>query len=297
MSEKPTYEELEQKIKNLVKEAEKRKRAEQMWYHFLMSATAIFSLYDSDLNLIEINDAGLEMFPGSTREDLIGKNIGVIIPDAKESGRYEAFQKVIETGEPFPPIDFSLPTSFGKFKYLNMKAFKVRDCLGIIALDITERKRIEMALMDSEADLKEKARSLEDANTALEVLLKKRERDKSELEKSMLLNVKELVMPYLEKLKKSPVNDRQEKLLEIVESHLNDIISPFIRKLSTKYLRLTPMEIQVANFIKHGKTTKEIAELLNLSDKTIETYRKNIRKKIGIRNKKTNLRTQLQSLR
>jgi DNA-binding NarL/FixJ family response regulator len=104
-------------------------------------------------------------------------------------------------------------------------------------------------------------------------------------------------MPYLDKLKKSSLNERQEKLLEIVDSHLNDIISPFIRELSTKYLKLTPMEIQVSNFIKHGKTTKEIADLLNLSDKTIETYRKNIRKKIGISNKKTNLRTQLQSLR
>jgi len=296
MPEKQTYEELEKKVNELTRVAEKRKQAEQMWYRFLMSATAIFSLYDSDLNLLEINDAGLKMFPGSTREALLGKNIAEMIPDVKESGRYDAFMKVIKTGEPFLPVDIALPPSFGKDKYLNMKAFRVGDCLGIIALDISERKRIELALRNRETDLKEKARSLQDTNTALEVLLKKREKDKSDLEESMLLNVRELVMPYLEKLGKSPLNDRQMKLLDIVESHLNDIISPFIRRLSARYLNLTPMEIQVAHFIKHGKTTKEIAELLNLSDKTIETYRKNIRKKIGIQNKKTNLRTQLQSL-
>jgi len=296
MSEKPTYEELEKRVNALIREADERRQAEQIWYLFLMSATAIFSLYDSDLNLIEMNEAGLEMFPGSTKEDLVGKNIAVLIPDVMDSGRYDAFKRVIETGEPFLPVDISLPESFGKDKYLNMKAFKVGDCLGIIALDVSERKKIEMALRKSETDLKEKAGSLEDTNTALEVLLKKRERDKSDLEESMLLNVKELVMPYLDKLKKSSLNERQEKLLEIVDSHLNDIISPFIRELSAKYLKLTPMEIQVANFIKHGKTTKEIADLLNLSDKTIETYRKNIRKKIGISNKKTNLRTQLQAL-
>jgi len=56
---------------------------------------------------------------------------------------------------------------------------------------------------------------------------------------------------------------------------------------------LTPAEIQISNLIKQGKTTKEIADLLNLSDRTIETHRKNIRRKIGIRNKSENLRTHL----
>ena len=112
----------------------------------------------------------------------------------------------------------------------------------------------------------------------------------------MLLNVKELVEPYLEKLKISNLNDKQKSYLNIMHANLNDIISPFANKLTSKYSKLTPKEIQIANLVKHGKTTKEIGDLLNLSPQTIESHRKNIRTKLGIKKKRSNLRTHLRFL-
>ena len=162
--------------------------------------------------------------------------------------------------------------------------------------DITERKRAEQALRDRERELENKTSRLEEVNTALTVLLKKRDEDKKELEENILANIKELAMPCFDKLRKSGLDEGQKGFLSMLEANLNDVISPFSRSLSSWYLNFTPAEIQVANLVKNGKTTKGIAEFLNLSCETIDSHRKNIRKKIGITNKKANLRSYLLSI-
>lgn len=99
------------------------------------------------------------------------------------------------------------------------------------------------------------------------------------------------MLPYVQRLGKTHLDDIQKDCLDMMESTLNEIVSPFLQNLPLAFLRLTPSEIQVANLVKHGKTTKDIAQILNLSGKTIEFYRKRIRKKVGITNKQINLRT------
>jgi DNA-binding CsgD family transcriptional regulator len=52
----------------------------------------------------------------------------------------------------------------------------------------------------------------------------------------------------------------------------------------------------VAGLVREGKTSKEIASLINVSDRGIEFHRNNIRRKLGINQSKKNLRTYLLSL-
>jgi len=111
-----------------------------------------------------------------------------------------------------------------------------------------------------------------------------------------LTNVKEMMIPYFEKLRKTKLNVNQKTILNILESYLNEIVSPFVRKMSKKYLNLTPTEIEVANLIRYGSDSKEIADLLSLSPRTIYNHRRNIRKKFGLDNKKTDLRSYLLSI-
>jgi DNA-binding CsgD family transcriptional regulator len=127
-------------------------------------------------------------------------------------------------------------------------------------------------------------------------MLNKRDEDRKELEEKVLLNMKWLVLPYLNKMKKSGLNEKQETYRDIVESLLNEITSPFVRKLSSQELNFTPTQIQVANLVKEGKTTKEIAELLNSSTRAVEFHRENVRARLDLKNKKTNLRSYLLSL-
>ncbi|MGD2126625.1 MAG: LuxR C-terminal-related transcriptional regulator [Desulfobacteraceae bacterium] len=161
---------------------------------------------------------------------------------------------------------------------------------------IIERYRAEEMLKRRERDLEIKTKNLEEVNTALKVLLKRREEDKLDLEDNVLFNMKELIIPYLEKLKASGLEERQRAYVGILESNLNDIISTFPRRLSSSLFNITPTEMKIADLIKRGKTTKEIAVFLNTSTRAIEFHRANLRQKLGLKNKRANLRSHLLSI-
>ncbi len=162
--------------------------------------------------------------------------------------------------------------------------------------EITALKLTEEALRASQAELTDQKQSLEEANIAMKVLLKQREEDKAELEKKVLNNVKDLVLPYVEKLKNSRLKAKDRTLVEIVDNHLQDIISPLLQRFANAKILLTPQEMQVASLVKDGKTSKEIADVLNVSETTINFHRKNLRVKFGLTNQRTNLRSYLLSI-
>jgi len=162
--------------------------------------------------------------------------------------------------------------------------------------EITALKLAQEALKKSQEELFEQKQSLEEANIALKVLLKQREADKLELEKKVLTNVKDLVLPYVEKLKNSRLRPKDQTLVEIVETHLKDVISPLLQSFANAKILLTPQEMQVASLVKDGKTSKEIADILNVSESTINFHRKNLRVKFGLTNQRANLRSYLLSI-
>ena len=164
-----------------------------------------------------------------------------------------------------------------------------------LAMEIEDRKRAEKSLRQREVELQAQSQHLGEVNTALKVLLKQREEDKTELAENVWSNVKQLIRPYLERLQKSRLTTEQQTLASIVQSNLDNVLSPLISKLTTTRLNLTPTEIRVANLVKEGRTNKEIAELLCVSKNTILFHRYNIRSKLGIKNKKVNLRSHLLS--
>lgn len=169
-----------------------------------------------------------------------------------------------------------------------------------IARDITRRKQAEKKQKEITLILEEKVRErtaeLEDMNATLRILLKKREEDKDEIEDKIFANHKLILTPIVETLKKSLDRENQKDMMEILESELKNILSPFSKKLSGHMVNLTPMEIHIADLIKFGKTNKEIAEIMHSSIHTISRHRENIRKKTGLKNKKINLRSFLQTL-
>ena len=100
-----------------------------------------------------------------------------------------------------------------------------------------------------------------------------------------------------------PLNEKQ--FLTDIEMALfeirarNDETNPpdenFPHKLPPEYGDLTPAELRVVYQIRQGKTSKEAAEILSISEKTVQWHRKNIRKKLKLTNTNENLITSLLS--
>ncbi len=260
--------------------------------------------YEVDLagHFTFFNDA-MARITGYPRDELTGKNNREMLDDFNADRVFQVFNTVYTTRLAMKAFDWEFMRKDGSKGIVEVSVSLKCDLNGQpvgfmgIARDITERKKTEARLKISEEESRAKSKKLEDANTALTVLLKKREEDRKELEETMLSNINDMVKPYLERVKERAKDRKLLDNLSVLEENLNSITSPFSHRLSTRHLNLTATEMEIANLVKQGRTTKDIADLMAVSCKTIEVHRLNIRKKLGLNNKRACLRTHLLSVR
>ena len=159
---------------------------------------------------------------------------------------------------------------------------------------IATRMSAEIALEEANRQLILERQALQEANTALKILLSRIEQEKQEIYSDMKTNVERILMPILRALA-SQLSSAQAKYVEMLQNNLEEITSPFISKLSLSYHSMTPTEISICNMIRNGMRTKEIAEMRCVSEATINRHREKIRRKLKITNQNVNLVTFLQS--
>jgi PAS domain S-box-containing protein len=282
------------------KQAEEALRESEERHRMLLEASPDpIVVYDMEGKVTYVNPAFVETF-GWSSEELLGKRIDYVSEESWPETR-TAIASMLR-GERIQSFETRRLTKDGRILDIQLSSSVFHDQDGnragniVILRDITLSKRAEDALRKREAELAEQSRHLEEVNAALNVLLKRREEDKEDLEGRVLANVKELVLPYVEKLKSSRSYSEQMTLVGILESNIKEIVSPFASKLSSRFLSLSPTEFQIASLIRDGKTSKEIATLLNASEHTVRSHRFHIRSKLGIKNKKVNMRSYLRSL-
>jgi len=279
------------------------KESEQKYNQFFRtSRDCVFITKDG--SLIDVNDAAVELLGYSSREELLQ----VKVPDLYAEPEAEAkhFRIIAEYGYGKEyPVDFRRKD--GSIRHTLVTSAARYDANGDLigfqgtVRDVTEqrqneeelrkyREKLEVLVAERTRELEDKTKNLEEVNTALNVLLKKRENDRKLLEENFVANIGSLVLPYLEKIRKNNLDAQQKFFLDTVEKNLDEIGSPLLKNIHQ--FNLTPREIQIAYLIKDGKTTKEIATVLGIVEGSISTHRKNIRKKLGL-DRTSNLQSQL----
>jgi PAS domain S-box-containing protein len=255
-------------------------------------------ILDRDGRLIYVNQH-LEEISGYSTEELIGHAIeeflspeGLHFLQRRLSGQDEDLQRAFEIA--WKRKNGELRYSIISPQVLPGGGGGSQGTFAIIT-DITAKKKAEDAVRRREKELRHKNDQLAEMNTALRMLAKLREQDKSEIENRVTANLQQLVEPLIEKLQNSGLNDRQKIYTQLLSANLKEITSSFNQRVSPHLLVLTPAEIEVANMVKHGRTTKEIASLMMISARTVDMHRLNIRRKLGLHKRSTNLRSYLLS--
>ena len=302
------------------KRIEEKLRESEEKYHSITNATIAAIITMTGDGKISFWNPAAERIFGYSKEEVTGKDLHFLLASENYRGQYEKGISEFSSSGKGPLIGKMIElTAVRKdgteFPIgLSLSAFQVNgqwNSIGILR-DITERKQAEKALrkgrdeleerikqrtaelQDTNEELERKALELAEANIALKILLQKSSEASSRIEDKIMGNLDQLVTPYLDELAMKSANKDDGTLINIIKTNLEQITSSFTQKLSMKFRSLSPREIQIANLIRQGRSTKEMAGLLNVSQYTVETYRASIREKFGIKNKKVNLTSYLQ---
>lgn len=261
----------------------------------LLSSAVHFSVDSIVITTKKINKPGPEIIyvnpsfttlTGYLPQEVIGKTPRILQGPKTDKTVIKRLRECLEKQEVFHGRAINYRKDGSEF-WMEWHIEPIRDQEGelthflAIQRDVTDRIKSQQAI--------------EQKNIALKEMLEQIQLEKKKIQEDVALNVEEVLLPALRKLNRKGTN-LDKKYIGILEDNLMNLTSSFGMSVSEKKLRLSPREIEIANLIKGGLSSKEICDMLNISFKTIETHRNKIRRKLGIINKNINLTTYLQTV-
>jgi PAS domain S-box-containing protein len=238
---------------------------------------------------------------GYSTDQLTGKPLSEIVylEDQNDVSRHT--DRAI-AGKPAPAqFTFRAVTKDNRLKDLRAQVFCApwHDCPTLIwyIYDISQNSSSEEVSTGEENTISEQKSKIQNLNAALKVLMDHHESEKKDQTQNLLIGIKKKIFPYLDRIKTENIDNAARTYLSLIESNLKDLISALPNAQANQIQNLTYSETHVADLICQGKTSKEIAAMLNVSTAAISFHRHNLRKKMGLLKKKTTLRSHLQSLK
>lgn len=240
-------------------------------------------LLDYELEIVRANQMASEMY-GVPLEVLMGSNYtqvtdmhGLQLIEEICGNLADGEISNIETagiyvdGRPFPAL--VTVTSM----HLDDQRFS-----PLIVRDISRDKELE-------EDIIQQKRQAEEMNVTLRTVLGSIEKEKKEFEENLSLRIRSSLLPGIARIRHEGDKESRDGYLTVLQEQMISLTSNFSDTLDGDLLKLSKTELRICRFIKAGLTGKEICDTINLSFETIQTHRKNIRKKLGLRGREVNL--------
>lgn len=267
------------------------------------SSIVIADARKRDMPLIFINRA-FEKITGYAAQDILGRNCRFIQGKDRKQPGTRVIRAAIRRHKPCHVLLRNYKKNgelFWNELYLS-PVFggdgKLTHYIGV-QTDVTDRVQAEEKLKEYKAQLeglvKRQTQSLEEKNIALKEMLSQLDSEKKALEEKIAANVDSILLPLVERLRRKGGRPLARPM-QMLENSLREMTSGFGRGLERKLYRLTAREMEVCHLIKQGMTTKDIADFLNTSLKTVDNQRNTIRRKLGILKKNINLPSFLRTI-
>ncbi|NOX33788.1 MAG: PAS domain S-box protein [Deltaproteobacteria bacterium] len=278
-------------------------------------AMATISRFETG-EMVEVNKSVYD-FLGYEPEDFFGKSATrmTIIDEKTRSLMMKAFKKqgkltnweasaITRQGEKIPCL-FSVNTiEHGHERYLYTTALSIRTLKEKQQVLTCHQRKLEQIIDEYgekleherikrksiEKEISKKNILLAEKNITLKQLLDQREKEKQEIREDVSKKVQNLILPLIGRIQANGT-DSDKKYLKVLLDNLKEIVSPLNIKAGKKMSVLSSRQLEVCNLIIQGCNSKDIAEMLCLSVQTVNTHRKNIRKKLGISSRGVNLAT------
>ena len=164
-----------------------------------------------------------------------------------------------------------------------------------ITAQAVQRETLERVVSERTEALRREKEQLEEMNITLRNVLQSIDRERDQLMGEVSAKVNNLVLPALERIESEEDAAIRKGYLTVAKDQLARL-APGSAASDPLLLKLTHMETRVAQFIQAGHPSKEIAESLNISVETVQTHRKNIRRKLGLHGKSVSLYAHLKTL-
>ncbi len=248
-------------------------------------------LVDTDLKIFEVNQRSGVVF-GALPEELQGKYCWQLCRSGESVTLDEVIRRLDEdeiwtgelVGRRLNGGDFPMVVT------VNRVDLDSRSLFQLLVRDITQQKAFEERLQQEK-------QQQEEMNITLRTLMKSIDHERKELERTIAQKVETVLLPTLEKIESASSAPVRNEFLSLVRHQLVNLASSGSLERDAGLLRLTPTEMKICLFIQAGSKTKDIAEAMNLSMDTVQTHRKSIRNKLGLKGRDINLYTFLMSPR